>query len=90
MIRMAKKKGKHVKSGTPDPKSDKEPDVGIPAPAFSLEGTFTSVKTNRYLQILIGLTLIGIFLRFYNLGWNSLWLDEASNLGIARLSLDGI
>ena len=90
MIRMAKKKGKHVKSGTPDPKVDKEPDVGIPAPALSLEGAFASVKASRHLQILIGLTLVGFLLRFYNLGWNSLWLDEASTLGFARQSLAGI
>jgi len=34
---------------------------------------------SRYFQILLSLTLIGTILRFYNLGYNSLWLDEASN-----------
>lgn len=51
---------------------------------------FSSIKTSRYLQILIGLTVIGLLLRFYNLGWNSLWLDEASTLGFARQSFLGI
>ena len=35
---------------------------------------------SRYLQLLLSLTLIGAILRFYNLGYNSLWLDEASTL----------
>ncbi|MFY9195685.1 MAG: glycosyltransferase family 39 protein, partial [Methanoculleus sp.] len=48
------------------------------------------IKTNRYLQILIGRAVIGRLLRFYNLGWNSLWLDEASTLGFARQSFLGI
>lgn len=32
---------------------------------------------SHYAQILLFLTVIGFFLRFYNLGFNSLWLDEA-------------
>ena len=32
---------------------------------------------SRYAQILLSLTIFGIILRFYNLGYNSLWLDEA-------------
>jgi mannosyltransferase len=32
---------------------------------------------SRYLQILIVLTLLGLFLRFYQITPNSLWLDEA-------------
>jgi len=32
---------------------------------------------SRYAQILFFLTIIGFVLRFYNLGFNSLWLDEA-------------
>ncbi|NLA38267.1 MAG: phospholipid carrier-dependent glycosyltransferase, partial [Methanomicrobiales archaeon] len=90
MIRMAKKKGKRANRKVPAQSDDRGLDAGIPAPAPSPEGVLASVKTNRYLQILIGLTLIGFFLRFYNLGWNSLWLDEASTLSFARQSLIGI
>ncbi|MFA5614676.1 MAG: glycosyltransferase family 39 protein, partial [Methanoculleus sp.] len=87
---MAKKKGKRAKREVPAQNDGEELDTGIPAPAPSLDGALASVKTNRYLQILIGLTLIGLILRFYNLGWNSLWLDEASTLSFARQSLLGI
>ncbi|MDK2890092.1 MAG: hypothetical protein PWR21_724 [Methanoculleus sp.] len=41
-------------------------------------------------RILAGLTAIGALLRLYNLGGNSLWLDEASTLTFARQSLIGI
>ncbi|WP_214019873.1 glycosyltransferase family 39 protein [Methanoculleus sp.] len=37
--------------------------------------------------ILAGLTGIGALLRLYNLGGNSLWLDEAATLAFARQSL---
>lgn len=45
---------------------------------------------SRYIQILLSLTLIGAILRFYNLGFNSLWLDEASTYSFASLSVTGI
>lgn len=61
---------------------------------LNLDGNFTSpvrsfrdltsenikavLSRSRYAQILIILTLIGFFLRFYNIGFNSLWLDEAT------------
>ncbi len=35
------------------------------------------VVSSRYIQTLIVLTILGFFLRFYHLGYNSLWLDEA-------------
>jgi mannosyltransferase len=47
-------------------------------------------KHDRYVQILTVLTLIGGFLRFYNLGFNSIWLDEAATLSFARQSLSQI
>ena len=50
------------------------------------EGIFHS----RYLQLLLSLTLIGAILRFYNLGYNSLWLDEASTLNFAVKSIPDI
>ncbi len=37
-------------------------------------------------QALIVLTIIGFFLRFYNLGYNSLWLDEATTYNISLQS----
>jgi 4-amino-4-deoxy-L-arabinose transferase-like glycosyltransferase len=45
---------------------------------------------SRYLQVLLSVTIIGLLLRFYNLGYNSLWLDEASTYTFASLSLPGI
>ena len=42
------------------------------------------------MQLLLSLTLIGFFLRFYHLGNNSLWLDEASTLTIAVKTIPGI
>jgi 4-amino-4-deoxy-L-arabinose transferase-like glycosyltransferase len=45
---------------------------------------------SRYLQLLLSLTLIGAFLRLYNLGYNSLWLDEVSTLNIAVKSIPDI
>lgn len=48
-------------------------------------GTLASLLTkSRYVQILLALTLIGALLRFYNLGFNSLWLDEASTYTISK------
>lgn len=37
------------------------------------------------IYIVIGIVIIGTILRIYNLGWNSVWLDEASTLIFARL-----
>ena len=45
---------------------------------------------SRYLQLLLSLTLVGAILRFYNLGYNSLWLDEASTLTFAVKSMPEI
>ncbi len=44
-------------------------------------------KSSRYFQLLIGLTIIGFFLRFYNLTFNSIWLDEAATYTFANNSL---
>ena len=49
-----------------------------------------AISRSRYLQILISLTLIGAILRFYNLGYNSIWLDEASTLNFAIKSIPDI
>jgi mannosyltransferase len=49
-----------------------------------------ALSCSRYLQLLLSLTLIGAILRFYNLGYNSLWLDEASTLNLAIKSIPDI
>jgi hypothetical protein len=51
---------------------------------WSLEQIRATVTGSRYIQILIILTLVGGFLRFFNLGFNPLWLDEAVTLQFAQ------
>ena len=92
---MAKKQGKRKKrdeTETYDGGGNRN--AGIPAPPPSQpssSGTIiSSVRSSRHLQVLVGLTIAGLLLRFYNLGANSLWLDEASTLMFARQSLAGI
>lgn len=53
---------------------------------FSFENIKAAIGHSRYVQILIFLIGTGFFLRFYNLGFNSLWLDEAATLNFAKLS----
>jgi len=95
---MSKKQGKKGKK-TVSPAHRGQDDLGdlnagIASPAPSdvslLERVVTTVRTSRYIQILLGLTFVGFILRFYNLGGNSLWLDEATTLTFARQSLGGI
>ncbi len=57
---------------------------------LSLATVADTLKNSRYVQVLLTLTLIGILLRFSNLGFNSLWLDEASTYTFATLSIPGI
>jgi len=45
---------------------------------------------SRYMQLLLSLTIVGLILRFFNLGYNSLWLDEASTNTFAVMSIPGI
>ena len=91
---MAKKKGARAQ--------EKETKLGI-SPDCDLDGGYiTPVKSlrdisveniksmlvnSRYAQSLVVLTIIGIFLRFYNLGFNSLWLDEASTYGLSLIHI---
>ncbi len=51
------------------------------------ENDRTAPDRNGYLLVVMG---IGALLRLYNLGYNSLWLDEAATLTFARQSLAGI
>ncbi|MDD1703891.1 MAG: glycosyltransferase family 39 protein [Methanoregula sp.] len=94
MIAMAKRRE--------DPKGKKT----VRNPECNLDGDFVSrVKSvkdlsaaniqdallhSRYVQILLSLTFIGSLLRFYHLGFNSLWLDEASTYTFAVNSFQGI
>jgi 4-amino-4-deoxy-L-arabinose transferase-like glycosyltransferase len=57
---------------------------------ITLRNIQSLVVVSRYVQTLIVLTVIGIFLRFYNLGFNSLWLDEASTYTISAKSFADI
>ena len=54
------------------------------------ENIKNALLRSRYLQLLLSLTLVGAILRFYNLGFNSLWLDEASTLTFAVKSIPDI
>ena len=70
-------------------------DLGKPAVAPPAAGcpwcrVVDAVRDNRYLQILLLLTIAGAFLRLFQLGTASLWLDEATTLSFARQSLDQI
>lgn len=62
-------------------KIDKLPET-IPE-TKSTENNIYELFKNKYIQLVILITTIGFFLRFYNLGFNSLWLDEASTLTFA-------
>ena len=94
MITMGKKQGKQTKRKADVHDNGGDLDSGIftsARPGASLFDTIAApIKTSRYVQALLGLTIIGFLLRFYNLGGNSLWLDEASTLTFARQSLIGI
>lgn len=89
---MAKKKVTRVSEKTPDPVKDCDLDGGFESPIktfrdFSAGNIKTVLLKSRYIQVLLVLTILGIFFRFYNLGFNSLWLDEASTYTISRDSL---
>jgi mannosyltransferase len=57
---------------------------------LTIRNTKEALFRSRYLQLLLSLTLIGAILRFYNLGYNSLWLDEATTYNIALKSIPDI
>jgi len=70
-------------------------DNGFISPCLSLRDIKVDtikkiICTSRYAQILLCLTIFGFILRFYHLGFNSLWLDEASTYTFATMSLSGI
>jgi mannosyltransferase len=86
---MAKKaKEKRTKKDAGDTAGEASCDLESPAPATpGLTGLVNAVRTSRYLQLLLLLTLLGAFLRLSQLGTASLWLDEASTLTFARRSI---
>jgi mannosyltransferase len=71
----------------PDQSINLDGDYTSPIRSFR-DVTFENCKSvffhSRYAQILLSLTILGSFLRFYNLGFNSLWLDEATTLSWSK------
>jgi len=70
-----------------DKESNLDGDYLSPVRSFR-DLTFENIKSvifhSRYAQILISLTIVGFILRFYNLGFNSLWLDEATTFNWSK------
>lgn len=95
MIAMARKRvdrEKGKKSGE-DIECNLDGDYISPIHLFrdlSVENIRSSIINSRYIQILILLTIVGGFLRFYNLGFNSLWLDEGATYKFAIMSIPEI
>jgi mannosyltransferase len=89
MIAMAKKRDDRAKEKKigPDQRDDLDSDFISPLRSFH-DLTFENIKEviihSRYAQILILLILVGFVLRFYNLGFNSLWLDEATTFNWSK------
>jgi 4-amino-4-deoxy-L-arabinose transferase-like glycosyltransferase len=95
MIAMAKKRmdrEKGKKSGE-DRECNLDGDYISPIQSFhdiSIENIRSLIINSRYIQILILLTLVGGFLRFYNLGFNSVWLDEGTTYIVSLHTYAGI
>jgi uncharacterized membrane protein len=95
MIAMAKKRedrSKEKKSGGLS-ECNLDGDYIIPIQSchdLTIENIKSVISHSRYVQSLIILTILGFILRFYNLGFNSLWLDEASTNTFAVMSFSGI
>ncbi len=86
---MGKKQGKQAKS-TAEPESALCETEAIAVANTLPERVVALFRGCFYMRALAVLTVIGLLLRFYNLGYNSLWLDEASTLYFARQTLSGI
>ncbi|PKL69640.1 MAG: glycosyl transferase [Methanomicrobiales archaeon HGW-Methanomicrobiales-1] len=92
---MAKKRedrGKEKKSGVVT-ECNLDGDYISPIQSFrdlNTKNVVSLVTHSRYAQSLIILTIFGLLLRFYNLGLNSLWLDEASTNTFAIMSIPDI
>lgn len=64
----------------------KQKKVAVIGDNLDSERQITAPMDSRYIQVLVFLTILAFFLRLYNLGFNSLWLDEASTNMIALKS----
>lgn len=53
--------------------------------AWNLDSIQATIRSDRYIQILLLLTALGLLLRLYNLGFNSIWLDEAVTYNSSKL-----
>lgn len=81
---MSKKNRNKQKSISKLPEtSNLDPNFKTPDNKLSLSNIIQIISTSKYIQLLFFITVIGCFIRFYNLGFNSLWLDEASTLTFA-------
>jgi mannosyltransferase len=92
---MGKKRESRGKRSDTQPVSECNLDGDFQTPVHSyrdltLENIRNILTRSRYMQLLLSVTLIGFILRMYHLGYNSLWLDEASTLTFAVKSLPGI
>jgi mannosyltransferase len=65
---------------------DRPTHEGETPPHFFSRPGLSRALQSRYIQVLIVLTAAGIFLRFFNLTFNSIWLDEAATYDFARNS----
>jgi 4-amino-4-deoxy-L-arabinose transferase-like glycosyltransferase len=89
---MAKKKEGREAGKKQDVAGECDLDGGYVSPIktfrdLSIENIKSLISASRYFQTLIVLTIIGFFLRFYNLGYNSLWLDEATTYSTSVKSI---
>ncbi len=86
MARRRDYRGKEKKTG-PDQGYNLDGDYISPVRSFqdlSFKNCKSVIFHSRYVQILISLTIVGFILRFYNLGFNSLWLDEATTFNWSK------
>ena len=86
MVKKREDRGKGKKSGE-KPECNLDGDYSSPIKTYhdlTIENVKYVLTHSRYMQALLLLTLAGLFLRFYNLGFNSLWLDEASTLTMSK------
>lgn len=82
-----KGKLKEVRMEEPDAAAIKEKEE---RPTGSLAALGKAIREDVWIQVMIGLTVIGAILRFYHLDFNSLWLDEAFTYNAAKDSLQEI
>jgi uncharacterized membrane protein len=89
MAKKAKEKKRKVEKGEAgrEPGCDLGGRAGAPPATAGWRSVAEAVRGSRYLQILLLLTVAGAFLRLFQLGTASLWLDEASTLTFARQSV---